>query len=366
MRILGRKTRSAGSALTPTSQYGRRPSWLVDGLSVTAYEGAGNLEVVGESHRQPALWAIAAQLEDVRPGEDVRCPIHAVLVAEEGNPYDRNAVAVWVAGELVGYLSRDDAEVFRSALIRLQQQSGKAVAMPGVIVGGGPDRPSLGVFLNFDPAPFGLSPRAYQSWGDLRTGFSRAAQQHPDGPWVLLDGTDASPERVRQLRRLLDHEVGPVVRHYTYAALEATLYHARTTSETALPEYDEVCMAHQQEMPAIRAALLGEFDDELPEVDLFRQASIRCSKAHRYDWAKWWAERGLDYYADDQGHDEQIHDLRQRVERAERQLGLRAEPEPEQQVESLVCRVCGREFQRVVQRGRKPHSCPECRAAEAG
>ena len=35
--------------------------------------------------------------------------VYAVLVAEPDNPYDANAVSVWVKGLKVGYLSREDA-----------------------------------------------------------------------------------------------------------------------------------------------------------------------------------------------------------------------------------------------------------------
>ena len=50
-----------------------------------------DLEVVGESFYQDNL----RRLADARPGEPVRVEITAVLAAEDDNPYDRNAIAVW-------------------------------------------------------------------------------------------------------------------------------------------------------------------------------------------------------------------------------------------------------------------------------
>ena len=50
-----------------------------------------DLEVVGESFYQDNLRRLAG----ARPGEPVRVEITAVLAAEDDNPYDRNAIAVW-------------------------------------------------------------------------------------------------------------------------------------------------------------------------------------------------------------------------------------------------------------------------------
>ncbi len=94
------------------------------------------------------------------PDAHVREEIFAVLVAEPDNPYDCNAISVWIDGLKAGYLSREDARRYRPGLLALEQKHGKPVALPGVIAGGGirPDGPGrLGVFLRHDPADFGLA-----------------------------------------------------------------------------------------------------------------------------------------------------------------------------------------------------------------
>lgn len=46
----------------------------------------------------------------------------ASIVADAGNPYDPNAVAVWVQGEHVGYLPRADAALYQPALADLAER----------------------------------------------------------------------------------------------------------------------------------------------------------------------------------------------------------------------------------------------------
>jgi hypothetical protein len=125
-------------------------------VDASLYGGDETLEVVGESHYQDALWRIVGG----RCSERVRYPIAAVLMPEPDNPYDRNAIQVMIGGELVGYLCRVDAAAYRPGLLRLMESSlNGLVALEGVICGGGP-RPDgigmLGVFLDHDPADFGL------------------------------------------------------------------------------------------------------------------------------------------------------------------------------------------------------------------
>ena len=55
----------------------------------------------------------------------VRLEVYAVLVAEPDNPYDANAVSVWIQGLRVGYLSREDARRYRPGLLALERQHGK-------------------------------------------------------------------------------------------------------------------------------------------------------------------------------------------------------------------------------------------------
>jgi len=127
-----------------------------DGIEFVLLDGNDDLDVVGESYYQENLWRLVGPRW---PDERVRHPVYAVLIAEDDNPYDANAVAVWVQGLKVGHLSRANARRYRPGLLSLQRRCGQPVALSGVIVGGGirEDGPGrLGVFLHHDPADFGL------------------------------------------------------------------------------------------------------------------------------------------------------------------------------------------------------------------
>ena len=82
--------------------------------------GSHDLEVVGESHYQDALWRVAGG----RTTERVRVETQAMLVREPDNPYDANAIAVWIEGSTVGYLCRDDARAYRPGLLELEARHG--------------------------------------------------------------------------------------------------------------------------------------------------------------------------------------------------------------------------------------------------
>jgi hypothetical protein len=153
----------------------QRPAWIHDGMEVQLREGQEDLEVVGEASYQDNLWRIvgARRFQDGRVREDV----YAVLAAEPDNPYDANAVAVWIQGLKVGYLSREDALRYRPGLLAQEQQHAKPIALAGVIAGGGmrADGPGrLGVFLEHDPADFGLRPMPMSppAGSTMRTGLS--------------------------------------------------------------------------------------------------------------------------------------------------------------------------------------------------
>lgn len=150
--------RSAAGRGRFTASYGNgRPVWMRDGIQATLLDGDDDLEVVGESHYQQNLWRLVSPH---RHGDldRVRKEIHALLVPEDGNPYDANAVSVWVQGLQVGHLSRADARDYRPGLLQLQARHGQPIMLTGVIAGGGirDDGPGrLGVFLRHDPADFG-------------------------------------------------------------------------------------------------------------------------------------------------------------------------------------------------------------------
>jgi hypothetical protein len=76
-----------------------------DTLDTALLEGDEDLEVVGESHRQANLRRVVGGQH--RPEVHVRMDVYAMLLAEDGNPYDPNAVSVWISGLMVGYLPRE-------------------------------------------------------------------------------------------------------------------------------------------------------------------------------------------------------------------------------------------------------------------
>ena len=92
--------------------------WRVSLQGAGLLVGNDELEVVGESHYHGALAGImAAARERPDPWE-----IHTVaeLRREPGNQYDKNAVQVIIEGQIVGYLSREDAAEVTPQLARLR------------------------------------------------------------------------------------------------------------------------------------------------------------------------------------------------------------------------------------------------------
>lgn len=73
-------------------------------------------EVVGENSYQPALKAIAGDKR--RDYEAI--PVRAILIPEDSNPHDKNAVRVDVDSMTVGYLSRANAKRYRAALAKTE------------------------------------------------------------------------------------------------------------------------------------------------------------------------------------------------------------------------------------------------------
>jgi hypothetical protein len=147
-----------------------RPVWMHAGtLEAALLEGHENLEVVGESYRQEHLWRVVGGRH--RPEVEVRKDVYAMLLAEDDNPHDPNAVSIWIDGLMVGYLSRDQARALRPGLLAVQEREGKPIALEGVIVGGGmrDDGPGrLGVFLRYDPEDFGLADSSKVVDADVR------------------------------------------------------------------------------------------------------------------------------------------------------------------------------------------------------
>lgn len=347
-------------------------------LDVVLYGGSHDLEVVGESHYQDALWRVVG----ARTTDRVREEVQAVLVAESDNVYDPNAISVWIDGMKTGYLSREDAEVYRPGLLALQTREGKSIGLRGVIVGGGirEDGPGfLGVWMSHDPADFGLlaivPPPAPSMRGSMRTGLTEALLTDEEDDSYDLSWLQRLPSdpigAISRLRELLQHDPDPIDRHFMYCELEERLYRSRDAFSSALADFDEACVRHDAEMDGIRDALLAKFG-KVPLLETYRQMAIRQQKAKRWPDAIWWAERGLALYARSAARPDAVDDLEKRIAAYRAKLSAGDGPRPQviratrelvdgPAAEALACANCGRRFDRPVARGRKPKHCPSCR-----
>jgi hypothetical protein len=370
-RLLGgEQPPDRGSASSPE----QRPAWMRDGMEVQLYEGREDLEVVGEASYQDNLWRVIGGRSS--PDDRVRVEVYAVLVAETDNPYDANAVSVWVQGLKVGYLTRDDARRYRPGLLALQQQHGKPIALAGAIVGGGmrADGPGrLGVFLDHNPADFGVRPMSPPppSGSRMWSGLSDAlATDKADDSYDLSWMGDLPADDLRAiklLRQLLEREADAIDRHFMYAHLQVLLYRSRDVFASALDEYDQACRQHDAEMDGIRAAFVAKWG-HVPVLETYKQMAIRQQKVKNFEQALWWAERGIAVYGTDCARSEVVEDLQKRADSYRAKLNPQPRPSrpravrPEQsEVEVLTCANCRRDFQRTRVPGRKPLHCPDCR-----
>lgn len=347
------------------------------GIASTVLGGYETLEVVGESHYQEHLWRLGGGVQTER----IRCAVQAVLVPEPDNAHDRNAICVLIDGGVVGYLSREDAVVYRPGLDLLMGKHGGYIALEGQIIGGGQRSGGLGmlgVFLDHDPAQFGLRARQISHIGELRTGLSQAvATDLEDDTYDLswydqLSGSRA-PADIVTLRKLLAEERDPIDRHFMLSELGKCLYASRDAFASALDEFDAVCEQHHSEMDIIGAALTEKFS-QVPIIEMYRQAAIRSQKARDWPRARTWAARGLAVYGSEAARPEAVADLQKRLDHADAKIlaaaasGTRRAKPPtatspalSSEIETLTCSHCGDAFQRVRVRGRKPGRCPTCR-----
>jgi predicted Zn-ribbon and HTH transcriptional regulator len=347
--------------------------------AVVVLQGLDTLEVVGESQYQDDLWRLVGGVT----AERVRCAATAVLVPEPDNPYDSNAVKVVIDGHLVGYLARHDAALYLPGLRQLMARHSCQIALTGHIVGGGQRDDGLGmlgVFLDHNPADFGLRASQTSHIGELRTGLSQALttdleDDRYDLSWHQRLSGRHTPSDVIVLRRLLASEKDPIDRHFMLAELGKCLYKSRDAFASALDEFDAVCVQHDAEMEVIRSALYEKFGC-VPVLEMYRQAAIRCQKARDWQRMRFWAARGLALYGRDAARPEAVADLHKRFAHADAKVSAPSTSRPAEPIarsvdasaartrgvtETLVCSDCGAQFQRVRTRGRKPLRCPGCR-----
>lgn len=117
-------------------------------------QGTGDFaqEVVGESHYQDNLAAICGER---KPDGENRI-VEAVLVLDDSNPYDPNAVRVDIKGMTVGYLSKEVAPHFREHMTSLGHRSTSFQCRANIRGGwdrGGGDTGHYGVWLELPRAP---------------------------------------------------------------------------------------------------------------------------------------------------------------------------------------------------------------------
>jgi hypothetical protein len=110
----------------------KAPKEIVD-TAIVDIDGTGEFKIdnVGELHYQDSLNKITGG--KIHKGHNIE--IEALLLHDDDNPYDNKAIAVTIAGELVGHLDRDIARQYRK-----QMKAGGFEGNPGacraLIVGG--------------------------------------------------------------------------------------------------------------------------------------------------------------------------------------------------------------------------------------
>ncbi|HEY3560641.1 MAG TPA: HIRAN domain-containing protein [Kribbella sp.] len=358
--------------------------------------GDEDLEVVGESRYQEALWSLSG----AQVGQSVRCAVAAVLVPEPQNAYDPNAVAVAIEGHRVGYLDRSTAAAYVSGLNELMRLHEAHIGLWGVIVGGGyyEDGPGrLGVWLEHEPSEFGVAkpmtgPHGRPVFGSatMRTGFSEAWLTDAEDDSYDLSWYDGLPDgdrsAIAMLQNLLATDPDPIDRHFQFAELESRLYRCRDLYDSALDEFDDACKRHDAEMETICAAFMAKWG-KVPLLETYRQMAIRQQKKKDWTACLWWAERGIALYGDAAAREDAVEDLLKRRARAKQKLAAPVSPrvkvavlpsadviasvEPTgpppggADIEVLVCGRCESRFERLRVRGRKPQLCPTCRSTES-
>lgn len=96
-----------------------------------------DVRIVGEASYVPAIAGVFKRYG--------RSEFEIMLHAQPQNRYDRNAVAVTVDGQLVGYLGRATAEQWQPMVLAAESE-GFAITGLASLFGGTDDKPNLGVF----------------------------------------------------------------------------------------------------------------------------------------------------------------------------------------------------------------------------
>jgi hypothetical protein len=112
--------------------------------------GQGRVEVRGESHYQEALDEICGGKCTEGHGRKV----YAILHAEPDNPYDPNAIAIYVEEKMVGYMAKESAAEY-APIARILTDKGRIGVARAFIRGGwrrpGGDEGNYGIELELSP-----------------------------------------------------------------------------------------------------------------------------------------------------------------------------------------------------------------------
>lgn len=189
-RLFGRHDRTPKQSTFPVT------AEIIDG------PGAFEVEAVGESNYQDALWRAVRSEQPTERG--YRLLTTAVLLPEPSNLYDENAVQVLIHGELGGYLSREDA-VGYGPLVASHTHGPRVAACNALILGGflqGGRRASLGIWLDLPEPGETATPRASVP---RTTGSSAAALQVEAPEHGLYKGKHYT-EYVEDVKTLKRHD----------------------------------------------------------------------------------------------------------------------------------------------------------------
>ncbi len=272
--------------------------------------------VHGESHRQDALWSICGSQGPKRGGYTTFANV--LIAREPNNPVDRNALRVTVGGLHVGYVAREIAEQLSPGLDKAKVRD---FTVPGVVRGGSPDSPSLGIHLwlgrRITSGPevtieddVARSERFRVAWppvtdspikaparpGDDVPGVYTGGSQH-GGRWSEIETSD-SALAIKRLREFLTIETDSLERHFAFNVLEENLYKVRDLAVALLDEYRAACEQHHSEIDVIRPALITQFGG-LPFIPMYKQMPILLTKQREWLLAIEWCERGMQVYGQD-------------------------------------------------------------------
>ncbi|MES2260410.1 MAG: hypothetical protein V4724_17955 [Pseudomonadota bacterium] len=135
-------TKPAGASYLPTLPGAAPAQHWSDG-------GRLQTEVMAESRYQGTVRQLAGEHGE----QNANVPAQAILAVDEHNPYEDKPVAVFISGQMVGYLSPRDTVAFHKQQAR-QEITGQAVSCDAAIRGGGlwqGKRLSYAVWLDIEP-----------------------------------------------------------------------------------------------------------------------------------------------------------------------------------------------------------------------